>query len=136
MAALITAIITTYNRPDLVREAIDSGALVIAGSDWAVVPSVNPWPAIETLVTREGPGGSEASFGKAEAITVAEAIDLFTGNAARQRGREDELGAIAPGYLADLVVVDANPYEAAATDLHRTRVLRTFVEGELVYEAE
>ncbi len=118
------------------REVIDSGALVIAGSDWAVVPSVNPWPAIETLVTRESPGGSAASFGKAEAISVAEAIDLFTANAARQRGREGELGALASGFLADLVVVAPNPYEAAPTDLHRTRVRMTFLEGELVYEAE
>ena len=61
---------------------------------------------------------------------------LFTANAARQRGREGELGALASGFLADLVVVAPNPYEAAPTDLHRTRVRMTFLEGELVYEAE
>ncbi|MFD2501177.1 amidohydrolase family protein [Rhizorhabdus histidinilytica] len=38
-----------------VREGIDSGALVIAGSDWSVVPSANPWIGIETLVTRRAP---------------------------------------------------------------------------------
>ena len=55
---------------------------MIAGSDWAVVPSVNPWIAVETLVTRENPGGSARSFGKSQAITVPEAITLFTANAA------------------------------------------------------
>ena len=41
-------------------------------------PSVSPWIGMETLVTRERPGGSKDSFGKAEAISVGEALDLFT----------------------------------------------------------
>ncbi len=43
------------------KDAIDAGALVVPGSDWAVVPSVNPWIGIETLVTRQklGGGGDE-----------------------------------------------------------------------------
>ncbi len=40
-----------------VREMLDAGALVVAGSDWAVVPSVDPWIGIETLVTRQVAGG-------------------------------------------------------------------------------
>src|SRR6185295_5746905 len=51
-----------------VKEAIDSGALVVAGSDWAVVPSVDPWLAIETLVTRQVPGGGGETLGAAEKI--------------------------------------------------------------------
>ncbi len=42
-----------------VKDAIDAGALVVPGSDWNVVPSVNPWIAIETLVTRQPPGGGD-----------------------------------------------------------------------------
>ncbi|MBT8078273.1 MAG: amidohydrolase [Gammaproteobacteria bacterium] len=117
------------------REAIDAGALVVAGSDWAVVPSVNPWLAVEAMVTREEAGGSERSFGKPQAITIAEAIDIFTKNAAQHMGNEDRLGILASGYLADLIVVDQNPYEVADTDLHRTKVLMTFINGEKVYDA-
>ena len=117
------------------REAIDSGALVVPGSDWAVVPSVNPWLAVEALVTREEPGGSDRSFGKPQAISVEEAIDLFTVNAATHLGTADRLGQIKTGYLADLVVIDQNPYEVSATDLHRTEVLATYIGGELVFEA-
>ena len=116
------------------REAIDSGALVVPGSDWAVVPSVNPWLAIEALVTREEPGGSEASFGKAQAISVEEAIDLFTVNSATQMGTEGKLGQIAPGFLADLIVIDQNPFEVPATELHRTKVLATYINGEMVFD--
>ena len=117
------------------REAIDSGALVVPGSDWAVVPSVNPWLAVEALVTREEPGGSDRSFGKPQAITVEEAIDLFTVNSAIHMGTADKLGQIKAGYLADLIVIDQNPYEVSAKDLHRTQVLATYIGGELVFDA-
>lgn len=118
-----------------VRELIDSGSLVVPGSDWAVVPSVNPWIAIEALVTRERPGGSADSFGKDEAITLEEAIDLFTTQSAKYIRKEDKLGRIQPGFLADLMVIDQNPYEIPVADLHKTKVLMTFIEGELVYQS-
>ncbi len=117
------------------RDVIDAGALTVVGSDWAVVPSVNPWIAVEALVTREEPGGSERSFGKGQAITVAEAIDMFTVNAALHMGHEDQLGKLEPGFLADMIVIDQNPYDALTTDIHKTKVLMTFIEGELVHEA-
>jgi predicted amidohydrolase YtcJ len=117
-----------------VREMLDAGALVVPGSDWSVVPSVNPWNAVETLVTREEPGGSARSFGKAEAITLAEALDLFTINAARHLGQEGRLGRIAPGMLADLIVLDQDPYEVPLTRIHRTRALVTIINGEVVYQ--
>ncbi len=117
------------------RETIDSGALVVAGSDWAVVPSVNPWIAIEALVTREEAGGSDRSFGKPQAIGLDEAIDLFTVNSAKHMGTEKQLGKIEPGMFADLIVVDRNPFEVPATELHRTEVLMTFIDGEKVFDA-
>ena len=118
-----------------VRSLLDAGALVVLGSDWSVVPSVNPWVAVETLVTREVPGGSEASFAKAEAINVAEALDLFTKNAAAHSEAADQIGQIAPGMLADMVVVDHNPLTSPVNELHATKVLMTFLNGERTFEA-
>ncbi|MGW6054952.1 amidohydrolase [Streptomyces sp. NPDC055189] len=118
-----------------VREMLASGALVVAGSDWCVVPSVNPWSAIETLVTRQEPGGSADSFGASQAITLEQAFGLFTANPARQEGMAHRVGRIEPGMLADIIVVDQNPFEAKITQVHDTRVKMTLVEGELVHEA-
>jgi hypothetical protein len=118
-----------------VREMIAAGALVVPGSDWAVVPSVNPWIGIETLVTREVPGGSTTSFGKGEAISLEEALDLFTVNAARQARRGHLEGRIEPGMLADIIVVDQNPYDVPPTRLHETKVRMTFIGGQKAYEA-
>ncbi len=117
------------------REVIDAGALVVAGSDWAVVPSVNPWLAIEALVTREEPGGSDRSFGKPQAVGIDEAIDLFTVNSAKHMGTGNQLGQIKPGLFADLIVIDQNPFEVPATDLHRTKVLMTYINGERVFDS-
>ncbi|MFF1698161.1 amidohydrolase [Streptomyces sp. NPDC058257] len=117
-----------------VREMLEARALVVPGSDWCVVPSVNPWSAIETLVTRQAPGGSADSFGASQAITLEQAFDLFTVNSARQEGMANSLGRIEPGMLADVIVVDQNPFEAKITQVHTTEVEMTFIEGELVFE--
>ena len=115
-----------------VRELLESEALVVPGSDWAVVPSPNPWPAIESLVTREVPGGGE-SFGKAGAVTIEQALDMFTVNSAKQMGQNKLTGRIEPGALADLVVVDRNPFETDPYSLHETVVKKTIINGEVVY---
>jgi predicted amidohydrolase YtcJ len=125
----------TIQRVWPVREMIDSGALVVPGSDWSVVPSVNPWIGIETLVTREKPGGSPESFGKAEAVSLAEAFDMFTANSAMQEAMASRVGRLEAGILADVIVVDKNPFAVPITQVHTIRVKMTFIAGEKVFEA-
>ena len=117
-----------------VKDAIDAGALVVPGSDWAVVPSVNPWLAIETLVTRQQPGGGGEALGERERITLDQAFDLFTVNAARQMGNANRTGRIEVGLLADLLVLDRNPFRIPVTDVHNVVVQQTLINGEVVYE--
>ena len=119
-----------------VREMIEAGALVVPGSDWAVVPSVNPWIAVEALVTREEPGGSEKSFGKEQAISLDQAIKLFTVNSAKHLGMSDRVGRIEPGLLADLIVLDRDPYSIPVTELHQVKVEKTMIDGAIVYQAK
>jgi predicted amidohydrolase YtcJ len=118
-----------------VKDALDAGALVVAGSDWSVVPSVNPWIAIETLVTRQKPGGGGEALGASEKITLGQAIDLFTVNAARQMGNRTRVGTLERGMLADLIVLDRNPFRIPVTQIHETTVKMTMIEGETVYTA-
>lgn len=118
-----------------VRDAIDAGALVVPGSDWPVVPEVNPWLALETLVTRRTPGGAGEELGASQRITLPQAFDLFTANAARALHRRDRTGAIERGMLADLVVVDRNPFAIPITEVHRIQVQMTLIEGEIVYRS-
>ena len=116
-----------------VRDAVDAGALTVPGSDWSVVPSVNPWIAIETLVTRQPPGGGGEPLGAVERITLQQAFELFTVNSARQMGNANRTGRIEPGMLADLLVLDRNPFKIPVTDIHNTQVRMTLINGEIVY---
>ncbi len=116
------------------REAIDSGALVVAGSDWAVVPAPDPWLAIETAVTRRTPGTSGPQWGGREAITVREAIALFTVNAARRLGVAGHAGSLEVGKDADFLLLDRNPLEVPVTDIHNVRVMQTVIGGRTVYD--
>ncbi len=118
-----------------VKDAMDSGSLVVPGSDWSVVPSVNPWIAIETLVTRQPPGGGGEPLGAVERITLHQAVDLFTVNSARQMGNANRTGRIEPGMLADVLVLDRNPLKIPVTDIHNTQVRMTLINGEIVYRA-
>ena len=118
-----------------VKDALDAGALVVPGSDWSVVPSVNPWIAIETLVTRQKPGGGGEVLGAQERITLEQAIDLFTVNSARAMGDRSQVGTIERGMLADVIVLDRNPLKVPITDVHDTKVRMTLINGEIVYRA-
>lgn len=118
-----------------VKDAIDAGALVVPGSDWNVVPSVNPWIGLETLVTRQPPGGGGEPLGAAERITLQQAFDLFTANAAHQIGNANRTGTIERGMLADVLVLDRNPFKGPVTDVHNTQVRMTLINGEVVYRA-
>jgi len=117
-----------------VKGAIESGALTVTGSDWPVVPSINPWVALETLVTRKAPGGQGDELGGAEKITLQQAFDLFTVNAAQQMGHRHLTGSIEPGKLADLVVLDTDLLTCPEDKIAETQVLRTYVGGKLVFE--
>jgi predicted amidohydrolase YtcJ len=119
-----------------VKDAIDSGALVVPGSDWSVVPSVNPWIAIETLVTRQKPGGGGEVLGAQERITLRQAIDMFTVNSAREMKDRAREGTLERGMLADLIVLDRNPFRIAVTQVHDTHVRLTMINGEIVYRAD
>ena len=69
-----------------IRDALETGALVAAGSDWPVVPLVDPWLAVETMVTRQVPGGSEETLGLQEQVRLEDALRIMTWNGARLMG--------------------------------------------------
>jgi predicted amidohydrolase YtcJ len=125
-----------FERYKPLRETIDFGALPLEGSDWPVSYSANPWIAIETLVTREKPGGGGEKLAPSQMITLKEAIDIYTVNGARQFGHANTLGQIKPGYIADLVVIDRNIFKVPITQVHDTKAVMTFIDGKLVYEAK
>ena len=119
-----------------VRELIESGALVVPGSDWSVVPSVNPWIGIETLVTRQVPGGGGRFFGKTEAISFAAGHGSFHGQcrtpgAHVQPCRLHRRLACSPTSSSSIRI--RTPF--LSRKIHDTKVRMTFIAGEKVYDA-
>ncbi len=89
------------------RTYLDAG-VPLAGSSDTPVADHNPWVGMATALTRETVKGR--ALGPGEVLTPEEALALYTTGAAFGIGREDELGRLAPGYLADLVVLDGDPF--------------------------
>ena len=119
-----------------IRESLDAGVQTVVGSDWPVVPFVNPWIAIETMVTRQVLGGGGEIISGGERVSLEQAIDLFTIEAARQMNTATYSGSIELGKLADFIVIDRDVFNIPITEIHKTRVLRTFVHGEEVFSAQ
>ena len=116
---------------DLLR----AGARLAAGSDWAV-SSANPLRAIHVAVNRSLPGaiGAEAEpFLPGQALSLAEALAAYTIGSAYVNHLDDQTGAIEPGKLADLVVLDRDPFAHPAGEIASTGVVATYVQGDLVY---
>ncbi|MGI9289499.1 MAG: amidohydrolase [Pseudomonadales bacterium] len=119
-----------------VRELLERGVHLSAGSDWPVVFDPNPFPAIEALVTRETPGGSADSYGKDHAISLAQALHIYTLGSAYELHQEDQTGSLEPGKYADFIVLDRNLFDVPIREVHATKVLTTVLEGEMVFQQE
>jgi predicted amidohydrolase YtcJ len=112
-----------------------SGARLAAGSDWAV-SSANPLRAIHVAVNRslQGATGTEAEpFLLAQGLELAEALAAYTIGSAYVNHLDDETGTIEPGKLADLVVLDRDPFAVPKSEIGSTGVLATYVQGDPVY---
>ncbi|MBX3196476.1 MAG: amidohydrolase [Microbacteriaceae bacterium] len=117
------------------RELRDSGAALAAGSDWPV-SSADPLEAIHVGVNRAAPGEEpDPRMDPSQAIDLASALDAYTAGSAAAGGRGAMTGELLPGRLADLVVLDSDPFARDPRALHEVRVRRTVLGGEVVYAA-
>jgi predicted amidohydrolase YtcJ len=116
------------------RTLLDFGTQMAYGSD-APVDSPNPFWGLHAAVTRRREDGSPGPDGwyPAQRLSLNEALQGFTIGAAYAAGMEDRLGRLAPGYLADLVVLDHDLFTCEADRIRRIQPQATMVGGEWVY---
>ncbi|MEU2060510.1 amidohydrolase [Streptomyces sp. NPDC013455] len=110
-----------------------SGARLAAGSDWPV-SSPDPLQGVHVAVNRVEPGGTGPVFLPEERLDLADALTAYTAGSAYVN-HLDDTGRIAAGALADLVVLDRDPFAGPPQAISDTRVALTYVGGELVYAA-
>jgi predicted amidohydrolase YtcJ len=117
------------------RDLLDLGITVAFGSD-CPVSDPNPMMGIHAAVNRcllkDRPS---EGLNPEQRISVPEAIRCYTAGPARVMGREEELGCLAVGKLADMVVWDSDILSLDPMDLHQVRPWMTIVHGRVVYRA-
>jgi predicted amidohydrolase YtcJ len=102
------------------RSLWDAGALVANGSD-APIEELAPWDGVVAAVSRV--------WHPQQRLTLDEALQATTVNPAWLARDEHRRGKLLPGYLADLVVLDHDPYELEPEDLREVRVIATMLGG-------
>ena len=105
------------------------------GTDSPITP-VTSMNVLYTAITRQDPFTHKPEGGwlPSECISAADALRIYTAGSAAAAGREHELGRIAPGYLADFVVLDQDPLAVDPEQLQSTKVLATYLGGRCVFE--
>jgi len=115
------------------RTQLNFGALLAFGSD-APVESPNPFLGLHAAVTRQRADGSPSAEGwRAEQkLTLAEALFGYTYGAAFAANAENRLGKLAENYLADLIVLDDDPFEIDPSNLLTMSPSAVMIDGDWV----
>lgn len=112
-----------------------SGATLVFGSDAPVEP-VNPFQGLHAAVTRQNLDGAPGDDGwhPEERLSLTEAIEGFSISPARISNRGGHLGRLTPGYLADFILLDRDPFAMEPMELASIKPKATFIAGKCVYQ--
>jgi predicted amidohydrolase YtcJ len=117
------------------RSLLDTGAVLAFGTDWTVAP-MNPMYGIYAAVTRRTLDGRHPEgWIPEQKISVEEAVRAYTYGSAYAEFAESRKGTIAPGMLADIVLLSDDIFRLDPVKIENVTVLLTIMDGRVVYEA-
>ena len=118
------------------RTQLEHAGRLAFGSD-APVESANPFHGLHAAVTRRRTDGSPGPAGwfPEQRLTVAEALAGFTAGPAYAAGMEDRLGRLSAGFLADLIVLETDPFTCDPARLYALEPVATMVAGDWVWRS-
>jgi predicted amidohydrolase YtcJ len=114
------------------RSFLDHGVAVAGSSDYPCGP-FQPLLALQSCVMRTGYDGTP--LGLSQRITPYEALALYTTSAAYASDESEVKGMLAPGYLADFVVLDDDPLTVDPSTLGKLGVRATYAGGTKVWDS-
>jgi len=115
------------------RSLADTGAQLCFGTDFPV-ERVDPLATLYAARTRQHPDGTPAGgWHPDERLDARTALLAMTAGCAHASFRERLLGRLAPGYLADITVLDTDPVACRPEALLTATVTATIVGGEVLY---
>ncbi|MGO6785274.1 amidohydrolase [Rhizobium ruizarguesonis] len=132
--------IRTYGREKALetprlRMLVDSGMPLAMTTDAFRAATFNPWVAVSWMVSGKSVSGSEI-LAEDNRLSRTEALKLFTNGAAWFMNTESEMGVIAPGYLADFVVLDRDYFTVSEDQIKSISSVLTIMDGEVVFGAQ
>jgi len=118
------------------RTQLEAGAILAFGSD-APVEAPNPFWGLRAAVTRRRADGLPGPEGwhPEQCLTMREALEGYTLGAAYAAGRENQLGRLSPGFFADLIVLEKDPFTCPPDDLLTMQSAATMLGGEWLWQA-
>lgn len=114
------------------RAMIEAGLTVGFSSDGPVIGDINPLLGMQSAALRRTRSGR--AIAPDQAITVEQALWSFTQGSALVSGQSDQIGRLAPGFLADIAILSGDPLAAPVEKLLEIRVDQTIVGGVVSYE--
>jgi predicted amidohydrolase YtcJ len=118
------------------QKLLKTGAIIANGSDFPV-EEPNPMLGIYASITRQDEAGTPASgWQPDQRLSRDETLKSFTINAAFAAHAEKELGSLAPGKIADLIVLSKDVMTIAPKEILTTTVKTTVIGGKVVYESK
>jgi predicted amidohydrolase YtcJ len=115
------------------RSMLDHGITLAFGTDYPV-ESIDPIRGLYSAITRSNTEGTQ-TFHLEQKLTITESLYAYTQGSAYAQFAEKQKGILAPGYLADFVVLDHDLLTATPQQILHTKVLRTVVGGITRYDA-
>jgi predicted amidohydrolase YtcJ len=117
------------------KTLLDLGTHLAFGSD-APVEIPNPFIGLHAAVTRCRADGTPGTQGwhPEQKITLQQALDAYTLAPAYAAGIENRLGRLAPGFFADLIVLEKDPFELPPQSLHTIQPTATMSGGDWVWQ--
>ena len=111
-------------------------AALVYGSDWPV-STANPFHAMEVAVLRSDPAVEEGKqLLPQEAISVDDMLVALTKGGAQLMQQEAIRGSLEPGKLADLVLLDRDPYQLGPNEISEVAVELTVFDGRIVHRRD
>ena len=117
------------------RQLVDSGIPLAMTTDAFRAATFNPWIGISWMVSGKSVSGSEV-LAEDNRLSRAEALKLFTSGPAWFMNAEAEMGMIAPGHLADFVLLDRDYFTVPEEQIKNISSVLTVMDGRVVFGAQ
>lgn len=118
------------------KQLLEQNGWIINGTDFPV-EEINPLYTFYAAVARQDKSGfPESGFQMENALNREEALRSMTIWAAKGSFEEDFKGSLEPGKFADFVILDKDIMTVPLSEVPGVNVLKTYIDGELVYESD